>query len=130
MANNNLALSKRPRNFPTHNETVCASIAAARAALVAHTKHKTQNKRRRFAFPSRWQKRGAGRSQAQGKGKAPPLNSKRPGSWMLHKVRLICICKCNFARCKMDRIAMALWCTTRTSASTRLRPNSSLHAAI
>eukprot|EP00962_Isochrysis_galbana_P058391 scaffold31476_cov121-Isochrysis_galbana.AAC.3 len=31
MANNNLALSKRPRNIPTHNETVCASIAAARA---------------------------------------------------------------------------------------------------
>eukprot|EP00962_Isochrysis_galbana_P044095 scaffold16995_cov127-Isochrysis_galbana.AAC.3 len=31
MANNNMALSKRPRNIPTHNETVCASIAAARA---------------------------------------------------------------------------------------------------
>eukprot|EP00962_Isochrysis_galbana_P001718 scaffold454_cov124-Isochrysis_galbana.AAC.12 len=30
MANNNLALSKRPRNIPTPNETVCASTAAAR----------------------------------------------------------------------------------------------------
>eukprot|EP00962_Isochrysis_galbana_P011920 scaffold3356_cov112-Isochrysis_galbana.AAC.23 len=31
MENNNMALSKRPRNIPTPNETVCASIAAARA---------------------------------------------------------------------------------------------------
>eukprot|EP00962_Isochrysis_galbana_P033051 scaffold10985_cov129-Isochrysis_galbana.AAC.2 len=35
MANDNLALSKRPRNIPTHNETVCASIAAARAPQAA-----------------------------------------------------------------------------------------------
>eukprot|EP00962_Isochrysis_galbana_P016303 scaffold4659_cov125-Isochrysis_galbana.AAC.8 len=31
MANNNLALFKRPRNIPTPSETVCASTAAARA---------------------------------------------------------------------------------------------------
>eukprot|EP00962_Isochrysis_galbana_P017010 scaffold4883_cov119-Isochrysis_galbana.AAC.2 len=38
MANNKMALSKRPRNIPTHNETVCASIAAARAPQAASKK--------------------------------------------------------------------------------------------